>query len=57
LAVVLVSRADEVDNEEPKVGKEIEMLALSTGAIVALAIAIVVLVVVFIAVLQRARRS
>jgi hypothetical protein len=33
------------------------MLALSTGAIVALAIAIVVLAVVFIAVLQRARRS
>jgi hypothetical protein len=33
------------------------MLALSTGAIVALAIAIVVLVVVFIVVLQRARRS
>jgi hypothetical protein len=33
------------------------MLALSTGAIVALAIAIVILVVVFIAVLQRARRS
>jgi hypothetical protein len=57
LAVVLVSRPDEVDNEEPIVGKEIEMLALSTGAIVALAIAIVVLAVVFIVVLQRARRS
>ena len=33
------------------------MLAVSTGAIVALAIAIVILVVLFIAVLQRARRS
>jgi hypothetical protein len=33
------------------------MLAVSTGAIVALAIAIVILVILFIAVLQRARRS